>query len=76
MKVCGGFVAVLRAAEALGATQLRAGPGRGRVWSFGAALFVGFLFGAVDALQSFGATEPEMGQEWKLKLEPLAAVWT
>lgn len=76
MKVCGGFVAVLRAAEALRAAQLWAGPGRGCVWSLGAALFAGLLVGPRDALQSFGATEPEMGQERELKLEPLAAVRT
>lgn len=76
MKVCGWFVAILRAAEALGAAQLWAGPGWGCVWSLGAALFAGFLIDPCDALQSFGATEAEMGQKWELKLEPLAAVWT
>lgn len=76
MKVCGWFVAVWRAAKALGSAQLRAGPGRGDVWSLGTALFAGFLVGPRDALQSFGAAEPEVGQKWEFKLEPLAAVWT
>lgn len=75
MKVCRGFVAVLRAAEALRAAQLWAGPGRGCVWSLSAALFARLLIGSRDALQSFCATEPKVGQEWELKLEPLAAVW-
>ncbi len=76
MKVCGWFVAVRRAAKALRATMLWAGPGRGCVWSLCAALFTWFLIRSCDALQSFGTTEPEMGQERELKLEPLAAVWT
>lgn len=76
MKVCGWLVAVLRAAEALGAAQLWAGPGRGGVGSLGAALFAGFLVGPGDALQPFSATEPEMGQKRELKLKPLAAVRT
>lgn len=74
MKVCGRFVAILGAAEALGAAQLWAGPGRGCVWSLAGALFAGLLVGPRDALQSFGATEPEVGQKRELKLEPLAAV--
>lgn len=76
MKVCGWFVAVLRTAETFRAAKLWAGPGWGRVWSLSAALFAWFLIRPRDALQSFGATEPKMGQERELKLEPLAAVWT
>lgn len=76
VKVRGWFVAIRRAAEALGAAQLGAGPGRGGVWSLCTALFAGLLVGPRDALQSFGAAEPEMGQKRELKLEPLAAVWT
>lgn len=76
MKVCGGFAAILRTAEALRAAHLWAGPGWSGVCSLGAGVFAGLLISPCDGLQSFGATEPEMGQERKLKLEPLAAIWT
>lgn len=80
VKVRGGLGAVLGAAEALGAAQLGAGPGRGGggvgAGPLGAALLARLLLGTGDALQSLGAPEPEVGQEWKLKLEALAAVWT
>lgn len=76
MKVCGGFIVVLRTAETFRADYLRAGPGWGCVWSLCAAVFAVLLVGCSNALQSLGATEPEMGQERELKLEPLAAVRT